>query len=228
MAMPINHLFDSMYDVICIAKLQMFKKCVRPKDMGKLIVVGGPGGSGSSTIAKMLARYFGLHYIYGGAYMREYAKQYGFKSIGEFLIDNQTQKSQSQFDEIIDHKLIQASRWHNVLIDSKNFAALSEMMQIPTTCRVWLDASIEVRVRRTLHKQGILDLKETLSANSQMYIKTMEELNNRYELDKSRYNELYSIDYAHPSKYNEIVIDTSPYTAGQTLNLVLKELSRYV
>jgi cytidylate kinase len=45
----------------------------RPSDLGKLVTVGGPGATGSSTIAKILAKKWGLHRIYAGEIMRNNA-----------------------------------------------------------------------------------------------------------------------------------------------------------
>lgn len=190
--------------------------------MGLLIIVGGPGGSGSSTIARMLAKELGLHYVYGGKYMREYASQYGFDQIADFLRSKEYIEMNGEIDKIVDSKLISASRWHDVLIDSKSFAALATFMQIPSTIRIWLDARLETRVRRTLHKEGILDLKKKLSKKSKIYLDLERSLKDRYELDKERFRKLYDIDYDSPQKYNDIVIDTSAYNAGQTFNLIMK------
>lgn len=192
--------------------------------MGLLIVVGGPGGSGSSTIAKMLSRHYGLHYLYGGHFMREYAKQYGYESIGEFLSEVEDIDNDDKVDNIIDKKLLRASRWHDILIDSKSFAALATHMQIPTTAKIWLNASIEKRVRRTLHKQGLVDLGAELPEHTHLFRSTKSSLNDRYELDKERFLKLYNIDYGHPEKYNDIVIDSSSINAGQTLDLIIGKL----
>ena len=57
----------------------------RSKELGHLVVVGGPGGSGASTIARKLADYFSLNYVYGGRLMRELAEKHGFKNINDFF-----------------------------------------------------------------------------------------------------------------------------------------------
>lgn len=191
--------------------------------MGMLVVVGGPGGSGSSTIARTLATRFGLHYVYGGEFMRDYARQYGYgDDVSKFLNSDVALDILDELDDVIDKKLVVASRWRDVLIDSKSFAALATFMQIPCSVKIWLDASIEVRVKRTLHKQGALDLHSKLPKHTHMYRKVEEQLLKRYEIDKARFKEQYGIDYDKQEKYNDIIIDTSVYDAGQTLNLILE------
>lgn len=198
----------------------------RPRDMGLLIVVGGPGGSGSSTIAKMLARNYGLHYVYGGSFLRKYAEDYGYTDIRDFLISKEFQENREVIDQAVDSKLLRASAWHDVLIDSKVFAAVATNMQIPCTVRIWLNASLHTRVRRTLHKQGRIDLSMRLPKYSNIYKNTEISLRDRYFLDKSRYKDLYGIDYSKPEKYNDIVIDTSPLNEGQTMELLLSMIKK--
>jgi cytidylate kinase len=43
-------------------------------------------------------------------------------------------------------------------------------------------------------------------------------------MDKKRYKELYDIDYDHPEKYNDLVIDNSDQTPDQTFNLIINFL----
>ena len=190
--------------------------------MGYLFVVGGPGGSGSSTIAKMLARHFGLHYLYGGALMREYVKEYGFDDVSSFLKSKDFGFERGELDKIIDQKILRASNWHDILLDSKVFAAIATNMQISTSVKIWLKTSLHVRVRRTLNKEGRISLDKKLPRYSKLYKMTQIRLRDRFYQDKYRFKDLYGIDYDRPEKYNDIVLDTSAINEGQTLNLLLK------
>ena len=196
----------------------------RPKDLGKLIVVGGPGGSGSSTIARMLARHFGLHYIYGGSFMRTYAHQYGYATVSEFITSEEFIEDKSEYDRIIDSKLIRASGWRDVLIDSKTFAAISTNLQISCSVKIWLNSPIYTRVRRTLNKERQYGIKKVLSKDTEIYKLTAIRLEARYLQDKERYKALYGIDYGEQQKYNDIVLDTSPYNEGETMEIILKRI----
>lgn len=200
--------------------MKVFTK--RPKDLGILIVVGGPGGSGASTIAKMVAKHFGLHYVYGGNFMRSFAKSRGFDSLEEFQGSDDFQINSRLIDRWIDKKIVDYSYKPNVLIDSKVFAGISTNMQIPCTVKIWITASLEKRVRRTLHKQKKVLLSAKLSKKTKIYKETMSDLMKRFSNDSSRYRMLYGIDYEHPKKYNDLVIDSSAYTAGQTFELILE------
>lgn len=200
------------------------KKLQRPKDMGMLIVIGGPGGSGSSTIAKMIARHYGLHYVYGGKFMRDYAEQYGYEHIKDFLKSSKYDQNIEEIDKVVDEKLLRSSQWHDVLIDSKVFAGIATNMQVPCTVKIWLDAKLDKRVRRTLNKQGKIPLNKNLSKYSIVYKDTKKKLKERFETDAERYGDLYDIDYKHPEKYNDIVLDTSALNEGQTLSEIIKRI----
>jgi CMP/dCMP kinase len=204
--------------------MQLTGSSKRPKDMGILMVVGGPGGSGSSTIAKMLSRHFQLHYVYGGAFMRMYAEQFGYASLSEFFSSKEFKEKRNEFDRMIDARLLKASNWRNVLIDSKVFAAIATNLQIPCTVKIWLDSPLHTRVRRTLNKEGRIGLDKNLPKYSEIYKLSEIRLRDRYHKDKARYKEIYGIDYSKPHKYNDIVIDTSAFNEGQTMQIILKML----
>lgn len=203
---------------------QGFKK--RPKDMGYLFVVGGPGGSGSSTIAKLLARHFGLHYVYGGALMREYVQKYGYDDLSKFLQSDDFANTKGELDQIVDWKILKASNWNDVLIDSKVFAGIATNLQISCTVKLWLNCSLHTRVRRTLHKDRKIDLSKKLPRYSEIYKITQIKLRDRYYQDKYRYKKLYGIEYDKPEKYNDIVLDTSHLNEGATMQLILDRIER--
>ncbi len=202
--------------------MKVFQK--RPNDMGMLVVVGGPGGSGASTIARMLAKKYGLHYVYGGLLMREYAKKAGFGSVEEFLEDISNSDDQFKYDRIIDEKLLKLSYQPDVLIDSKAFAGLATKRRIPCTVKIWLTCDIETRVKRTLHKTGAFDLKKDLTKDDPLYRITMEKLMKRQENDRNRYMKLYGIDFDNPKLYNDIVFDSSNFDVHRTFSLLVRRI----
>ncbi len=203
--------------------MKIFDK--RPKDLGHLFVVGGPGGSGSSTIAKLLARKYSLNYVYGGLLMRSIAKSKGYttpEQLDDFLLSLENSNDRFMYDKIIDKKILKLSYQPNVLIDSKIFAAIATKNRIACTVKIWLSASIETRVKRTLHKSGKYDLKSELDKNSSIYKETLTDLMRRHSADMNRYQKLYGVEYDSPKLYNDIVVDSSKIDANQTYNLILK------
>ena len=96
----------------------------RPKELGLLIVIGGPGGSGSTTISKMITGKYSLSYYYAGGIFRDIAKEEGFTDFKEFLKKVEASKSQD-YDLEIDNRMLQKSQEPNVLIEAKAFASIS-------------------------------------------------------------------------------------------------------
>lgn len=188
------------------------------------MVVGGPGGSGSTTIAKMLAAYFGLQYIYAGAIMRRIARLKGFASLEEFLASDEVKENGNKYDKLVDEETYKASMRRNILVEGKSFAAIATLKQLPATVKIWVDADLETRVRRTLLSKKGIKHPEEVKKGSLVYRVTATELMQRYSNDKNRYSKLYGIDYGHQELYNDIVIDASHLTAGETFNLILKEI----
>ena len=192
----------------------------RPKELGMLLVVGGPGGSGSSTIAKMLAEYFSLERIYGGEIFRNVLKEMGYAN-NEDAYYRSNEQMLLEIDKKVDNILIDSSRKPNVLIESKIFSAIATKSDIPTTARIWITANLHTRALRTLDKN---DLKFSLK-NIFVYLKNIYNLRKRYALDRVRYKELYGIKYDNPKEYNDIVIDSSHMDERETFDLILKYLN---
>lgn len=206
----------------------------RPKNLGVLMVVGGPGGSGISTIARALARHYKLGYVYSGSIMRTIAHDYGFSEVGAFLESDVFDKVKLKIDTLIDKKMVKMSMIPNVLLDSKLFAGLAFVQNIICTVTIWITASLDVRVIREISGDNELSKKlaeegtrvdlTSIKKTDELYKNIRTRLMQRYSNDKKRFRSLYGINYDKPELYNDIVIDSSALNIPQTFNLVLKEI----
>jgi len=189
----------------------------RPKSLGYLLVVGGPGGSGASTIARMLADHFSLKRVYGGKIFRSLLRKAGFEDM-DSAYTKKNEKLLTKLDKQVDAMLLDESKEKNVLIESKNFAALATKRKYPCTVKIWITASLNVRTQRTLMKNSIkIDLK-----HFPKYLEERKHLKDRYKMDSMRYSSLYGINYDKPEEYNDIVIESSNLNEEETFNLILK------
>jgi CMP/dCMP kinase len=177
------------------------------------MVVGGPGGSGASTIAKRLSNHFSLEYIYAGQLMRDLAKEKGFASLTEFLNSEYFKKNSEKYDMQIDASLIKKISLKDILIDSKIFAALAKINNIPCTVRIWINANLDTRTKRTLEKKGW---------EKEKYSKVHKRLKKRYQADKERFLKLHNIEFDKQEKYNDFVVDSSKQNPDETFNFILK------
>lgn len=190
---------------------------MKQKDEKILLVVGGPGGSGSSTISKMLSKHFSIERIYAGDLFRKKAKEEEIESFEEFLQD--ISDGGNSLDLEIDSLLIEYAKRRNILIESKVFGALAKKKGIPCTATIWLEADINIRVKRKLAKEGATGVKGLIRG---MRIK--KNLNRRYKIDREKYMRLYDIKYDSPRLYYDIVLDTSRLNEVETFNLILERL----
>lgn len=200
----------------------------RLSTLGKLIVVGGPGGSGASTIAKHLSKYYGLSYVYAGNIMRRIAEEYNL-TLEQFLESEYFQNNSHRIDKLVDEKCIIASYQKDVLIDSKSFALIAYTARIPTTVKIWINANLDVRAKRIMDREYSELIKDSVEYKEKLLI-VKKELTKRFSNDRKRFTTLYGLDYADYKKYNDIVIDASYLNKAQVLNKVLQMIKdgRYI
>jgi cytidylate kinase len=193
----------------------------RESSKGYLIVVGGPGGSGCSVISRMLAKHFNLRLVYAGKLFRDAVRKRGYEDFEDFYTSS-NKESLLDIDGEVDRYLIEESNKKDLIFDSKAFAGISHIKDIPCTVKIWLTASLHVRTLRHMGRQDLTGkgFFEKLS----MYIKERRNLKKRWKSDKERFFKLYGLDYAKPHLYNDIVIDSSNMDEEETFNLILKKL----
>ncbi len=189
----------------------------RPTDLGMLVVVGGPGASGSSTIAKLLASRWGLNRVDAGEIMRN--KSYR-EEIVDFLKKRAT--NHNEIDHNIDRFLVQMSYYPNILVEGKAFAALATQVGIPTTVKLWITASLQERTMRLLEREGTLAKVPKISTKHPAYIKARTELIERQSNDIRRWRDLYGLDLSKPELYNDLVIDTTKLNVSHTLMKIIE------
>lgn len=198
----------------------------RPKELGTLVVVGGPGGTGLSSVARKLAEKLNLKYLYAGGIMRNIAKDNGYDDIARFIASEVMHNSDGAFDYEVERRMILESQQPNILIDSKVYGALSRILGIPTSVTMWIKADLEVRTHRTYEKLGLAKTGEALDKNSADYIQTRNDLVDREEQDALRYNKQYDIEYMHQEKYNDIVFDSSHLDLESTVSQLMLKLNK--
>lgn len=182
-----------------------------------VISVGGPGGSGSTTISKMLANHFGIKHIYAGDLFRKAAKERDIEYFEEFL--QQISKGGNSLDMEIDGMLEEYGRNGDVVLDSKVYGALAKVKGLKCDVSIWLDSKIDVKVRRHLGKENIKGLKKV-----KRYFEIKSNLKKRYRIDKEKYWRLYKVRYDKPNLYYNIILDTSNMNEQETFNLILEKI----
>ncbi len=182
-----------------------------------VITVGGPGGSGITTVSKMLARNFKIKHIYAGDLFRKAAKEEEFEHFEEFL--QEISLGGNHLDYEIDSLLEEYANRGDVVIDSKVYGALAKKNNLRCDVSIWLDAKQAIKVKRHLAKENIRGLKKI-----KRYFEIDRRLRKRYKIDKEKYWRLYKVRYNRPQLYYDIVLDTSIMNEEETFNLILEKI----
>ncbi|NTV31347.1 AAA family ATPase [candidate division WWE3 bacterium] len=178
-----------------------------------VIVLGGPGGSGRSTLAQKLVEITSYNHIYGGAMQRALSVEAGY---GER--DSKTQQltfSEAAFikyhqeyvphhpeiDLKIDVKLFEAAHRGKVIIESMTFGPLAKRVGFEAL-KIWITADEETRVQRLMQREQ--DGGRTVSADVMIDL-----LRKRTDANKKRYQALYGFDYLHVGEYYDFTFDTT-------------------
>jgi cytidylate kinase len=182
-----------------------------------VICIAGMTGCGKSTIAKRLAKKYGLRYFSGGGALKALAIAAGYKPGGRgwweteegtrFLRQRMTDP---QFDRRVDEGLIKEAERGNVVLDSWTMPWL-----LKEGFKVWLEASPSVRAGRIAKRDGI-SLERAFNA-----------LKEKDEKTKTIYKNLYGFDLGEDFSPFDVILDSDELGVEevfQTLCLVIERL----
>jgi len=167
-----------------------------------VIVVGGPPGSGKSTVAKLIASKYGLRYVSMGSIFREIAKRMGV-SLEELSLIAERDPS---IDRMIDSRAVEEAKKGCVVIDGHISAwILKDIADVKIA--TW--ASRPVRISRIAQRDG----RDVSAVERETTI--------REESEKRRFKTIYGIDVDDLSVF-DIVVNTERFTPEEVLAVVSK------
>ena len=156
-----------------------------------LITLSGLPGSGTSTVARVVAARLGLNHVDGGSAFREMAAERGL-SLAEFA---ELAEGDDVIDRALDDRLLQHARDGELLLESRLAGWLVTRGEV-SALRVWIECDDVERARRVGGRDGH-DLQEAVATNSV-----------REESERTRYQTYYGIDLQDLSVY-DLVIDST-------------------
>ncbi len=161
-----------------------------------IVGVGGPPGSGKTTVAERFAKAHGYTLISAGMRFRKMAEDAGMdlEALGRKA------EADAQIDRSLDQAVLQEILWHDssgrdVIVDGRIQAHLLALRRVPCL-KVLIDAPLEVRAQRVAGREH----KSVEAAKR--------EISEREKSERSRYRSIYGIDLGDTSVF-DMTVDSS-------------------
>ncbi len=166
-----------------------------------IIAISGPHGAGKSTIAKAIAREFGLRYISAGEIFRKKAKEMGM----DIITFTQYVNRHPEIDNFIDQLMLEEAKKGTVVLDSQ---LAYWMVREFNPIRILIVARREDRIRRIMEREKI------------PYEKAKLEVDLRDENEKERFKRLYGIELWNPRDFH-LIINTSKFSKIESTKIAI-------
>ena len=160
-----------------------------------LVTVSGLPGSGTSTVAHLLAQRLGVAHVDGGTVFRAMASERGL----DLRAFSAVAEANPDIDVELDARLAAFARGGNLVLESRLAGWIAANEGIAGT-RVWIDGDERVRAQRVARREEI-EPPRALEANRA-----------REASERRRYATLYGIDLDDRSVY-DLVIDATNESA---------------
>ncbi|HHD16720.1 MAG TPA: cytidylate kinase [Euryarchaeota archaeon] len=175
-----------------------------------VITVGGPPGSGTSTVCGILKERTGFKYVYAGKIFRKMAKDEG-KSLEEF---QRICEKDPSIDIELDRKMLdKAKSGEDLILEGRMIGPLCKKESIPSF-KVYIFADTGIRARRLVERDG---------GSMEAVIEKMKE---RERSEAKRYMTYYGMDPGDLSLY-DLAIDSSHLSPEEEVSLILEHLDGF-
>ncbi len=172
-----------------------------------IIAIGGPPGSGKTTVAERFAQAHAYTLVSAGMRFRKMARKAGMdlEAFGRMA------EKDPEIDRALDRSILEEilgndSTGRDVIVDGRIQAHLLVMRRVPCL-KVLIDAPLGVRAQRVAGRE-----KKSVEA-------AKNEISAREKSEQSRYREIYGIGLDDTSLY-DMVVDSSNKTPDEIVALV--------
>jgi len=174
-----------------------------------VIAISGPPGVGTSTISKEVAKRLNLRYFSPGSY---YKKLFGKENVNSVVKGWETELGSSEelHRRIDEMQIIEAKKGNVVICGKLSFFFLKDLARV----KIWLDAPLDVRARRTAERDGI-SLEDA-----------KEKIRKRERSEREGWKKIYGIDYFQLKKMADLVLDTSNLSVKETVERVMEFIKK--
>lgn len=175
----------------------------------ELVTIGGPPGSGTTTVAKILEEILGLKHEYLGAIFREMAQEYGM-SLEEF---STYAENHPEIDKELDRRAVEMARKGGIILEGRLAGWMVHRHGI-RAFKIWIDADERERARRVVERDG-----GTIEEN-------MVRMKVREESERRRYLEIYGIDISDLNIY-DLVVDSTFISPQKVAEIIINKYKEW-
>jgi len=179
---------------------------------GIVICISGLAGTGKSTVARMIAKKYGLRYYSGGDALKELAREEKYDPTDRGWWESQAglsflglREKDHKFDRLVDEKLLGYEKQGNVLLDSWTMPWLAK-----DGFKIWLLASLDKRAERVAKRDRITKQQ------------ALQMLKEKEEKTRAIYKKLYGFDLGEDFKPFDLVLDTDDLGPEEVFNTLCK------
>jgi cytidylate kinase len=174
-----------------------------------VVVISGPPGAGTSTLAKAVAKKLKLRYLSPGKTYKIYLDESEAKAALGFW-QTKFGRSKELHKKLDNDQLKEAKKGSIVICGKLSIHFLRKL----TNYKIWLDVPLKIRAERTAERDGIA-VDEALK-----------EIAKREELERFHWKRLYGFDYFDQKKMADFVIDTSNLTVRESVKQIINFIKR--
>lgn len=171
-----------------------------------VVVVSGPPASGSTSVAKEVAKRLGMRFFIPGKLQKQLGES---KLESEACIEAWKTKegSSEKFHKNLDEMQTDIAKEGNVVLCGK----LSiHFVKDLSDCKVWLDVPLDIRAKRAAERDNmpVEDAKR--------------QIKEREDIERKEWKRIYGWDYFYQKDIADLVLDSSELTLEETVDKILE------
>ncbi|HNV94265.1 MAG TPA: AAA family ATPase [Methanofastidiosum sp.] len=167
------------------------------------VTIGGPPGSGTTTVAKIVSKKLQYTHVYTGDIFRNLAKEKNM-SLEDF---SKLAEKDFSIDMEVDRRQKELGANDNIILEGR----MARFMINPDLS-VWITAPIDERVRRIF-------LRENLN-----YTEAYKNTELRENSEKNRYQKIYNVDISNLASY-DLVINSLRLSAEGVSQIIIAAIN---